>query len=301
MNAETGSNTLLRYVFNHKPYSIRTQRYVLENFTALFPRPRGTRFEWFSLGGVPARWTRGHEDGSGRVIYYLHGGGFVTGSSRSHRFLVAWLCKLSQSTGVCVEYRRAPEDPFPAALVDALAGYRSLLARGVPAQNIVLAGDSAGGGLAVSLLLVLSAAGDPLPTAAYLMSPWVDLTSCHRPFPLADRVMPELANLACDYLAGMYAGEHDPSHPLLSPVYGDLSGLPPLYVAAGRGEPLRSDAERLVRKAEQCGTPARLHLYPGPLHVAQALAPFYGPARRLLEAGARFLKEHCPADGQSSP
>ncbi|MBU2490271.1 MAG: alpha/beta hydrolase [Proteobacteria bacterium] len=287
----------LPHLFNYRPYSVRAQRYLLESATALFPIPRGTRFEAFRAGCVPARWVRGWEDGSERTLYYLHGGGFLTGSARSHRSLVASLCKASAARAMFIEYRRPPEDPFPAALADALAGYRHLLSTGVPPEKVALAGDSAGGGLCVALLLALSAAGDPMPGAACLMSPWVDLTAHPRRFPIVDRFLPDMANLACGYLAGLYKGEHDPAHPFLSPVYGDFSGLPPLYVAAGRGEPLRSDAERLAARAREYGVHTVLDLYRGPLahiHVAQALAPFYRPARRLLENGGRFIKEHCP-------
>ncbi|NWF69848.1 MAG: alpha/beta hydrolase, partial [Chloroflexi bacterium] len=218
-------------------------------------------------------------------------GGYATGSIDSYLMVGA---TLAQTTGIKVlipEYRLAPEHPFPAALEDALAAYRWLLRSGTTSQRIIFAGDSAGGGLAVAALSALRDAGAPLPRAAVLISPFVDLEGTGeslRTRAAADPyVKPE-----DKALLRYYIGSHDPRHPLLSPLYADLRGLPPLLIHVGDDEILLSDSTRLAEKATDAGVDVTLKIWPGMWHVFHFFAPLLPEARQALaEMGAYAQKQ----------
>jgi epsilon-lactone hydrolase len=222
----------------------------------LHPLPGDVRVEEVTAGGVPAYWLSAPGVTPGRVLLYLHGGGYSLGSLRSHGELAARLGRAAGMRVLFPEYRLAPEHPFPAASEDVLAAWRWLRTQGQPAESIALGGDSAGGGLIMGLLITLRDAGADLPAAAVLMSPFVDMTA-EDP---ATREM--IRGMAADYLAGA-----DPRSSLVSPLYADLTGLPPLLVLAGTADLLFSDSERLAVAAADAGVDVMLQVGEGLPHA----------------------------------
>ncbi|MCG6497804.1 alpha/beta hydrolase [Kitasatospora sp. A2-31] len=202
-----------------------------------------------------------------RTGLYFHGGGYVYGSLRSHGAMVAEIARAARCRMFFVDYRRAPEHPFPAALDDAVAAYRSLLADGTAPEDVVLTGDSAGGGLVLTTLLRLRDEGVPLPAAAACISPWTDLTGSgetHRTLADQDPMISQhvVALVTASYLAGTA-----PTTPYVSPLFGELTGLPPVLVQVGSREVMLSDAERFVAALRDAGCTGELEVWPGMVHV----------------------------------
>lgn len=248
-----------------------------------------TRFHGQQLSG---EWVRGDGRSQPRsVLLYLHGSGYVCCSPRTHRGLVGRLSELTGLPAFVVRYRLAPQHPFPAAANDALAAYRWLLATGYPAERIVLAGDSAGGHLALGLLVALRRAGLPLPAAAALFSPLADTT-----FDTAARKGHDaLFTVAlARRMVGLYGGAAA-DDPRLAPLAADLSGLPPLLVQAGGSEMLSADAEAITELVRAAGGLADLQVWPGQVHVFQALHRVLPEARAALGHAAGFLRDALPA------
>lgn len=254
------------------------------------PLPRDVRLEPAAGVGAPAEWTITPNAQPGRAILYLHGGGYVCGSPHSHRSLVSRLARAAGAAALSLDYRLAPEHPYPAALEDAWLAYWWLLGQGIEPSRIAVAGDSAGGGLTVALLLALRDAGAPLPAAAVLFSPWLDLA-------LEGATIQ--ANAESDFLnlqilrktAAMYLGSADPHTPLASPLYADLSGLPPLLVQAGTAEMLFDDARRFARRAAAAGVAVEFEPWENMIHVWQFLAPIEASARLALQSAGRFIRK----------
>ncbi len=234
----------------------------------LHPVPDDVRVTEVTAGGVPAHWLAAPGADAGRVLLFLHGGGFELGSLRSDGELAARLGRASGMRVLFPEYRLAPEHPFPAAIDDVLAAWRWLRAgQGLSARSIAVAGDSAGGGLAVALLVAARDAGEELPAAVVLMSPTVDLTGSGTSMteradqdPLSTPAM--LRQFAAGYLAGA-----DPMTPLASPLFASLTGLPPLLIQVGTADLLLSDSERLAAAAARAGVDVSLHIGEGLPHV----------------------------------
>ena len=227
-----------------------------------------------------------------RTILYCHGGGYYFCSPASHRPLVFALAARSGARAFSLDYRLAPEHPFPAALDDALAAYRRLLADGTPADSIVIAGDSAGGGLALATLVALRDARDPLPSAGVLFSPWTDLAVTGGTIRSNDGLDPMFCGAAIGRAAKLYVGGADPMHPYLSPLYADLSGLPPLLIQASSTEVLLDDARRVADRARAAGVSVQYEVWPKVPHVWQLWTPFVPEARQALERAARFVRIH---------
>ncbi len=223
-----------------------------------------------------------------RTIFYLHGGGYYFCSPKSHRSVVFQLAQRSGARTFSLDYRLAPEHPFPAALDDALAAYRCLLADGIPPDSIVVAGDSAGGGLALALLLALRDAKDVLPAAALLFSPWTDLAATGSTLVTNDGADPMFRGAAIARAASLYLAGADPMHPYASPLYGDFSGLPPLMIQAGSTEVLLDDARRIAERAQAAGCVVEFEVWPKMPHVWQLFAPFIPEACRALDRAAAF-------------
>ena len=234
--------------------------------------PTGVMYEDVVAGGLPAQWVTPDDAATNGVLLYFHGGGYCFCSVRSHGRLAGHLAKAAGRRALIVDYRLAPEDPHPAALTDALAAYRWLLERGIEPGDIVVAGDSAGGGLAVALLLKARDEGLPLPAAGVLMSPWVDLAmtadSVRTRVDLDVRQDPACTRWCADrFLAGQ-----DPRDPYASPLYANLAGLPPLYIQAGDWDILVDDSVRLADAARSAGVEVRLDVFPEMLHAHQIWA-----------------------------
>jgi epsilon-lactone hydrolase len=249
---------------------------------------RGLEIEQVECGSVRGEWLSVAGSGpSHGVLYFLHGGGYVSCSAKSHRSITAPLARRLPGCVFSLNYRLAPEHPFPAAVDDAVAGYQWLLAKGVPSRKIALAGDSAGGGLAMATILRLRRTGQPLPACAVCFSPWVDLTGAAKYVNSASSSMfqdTDIAAFALLYLHGASA-----QNPEASPAFGDLSGFPPLMIQATSTELLADDALRLHARATECGVDSTLVLYPELPHVWQIYAELLPEARLALQQAADFI------------
>lgn len=234
---------------------------------------------------VPATWFTG-EHPTDRTVLYLHGGGYVAGSSATHRGLASAFVRSGHARLLLPDYRLAPEHRFPAAVDDALATYRWLLEdEGADPARVAFAGDSAGGGLAVALAVAVRDAGLPLPAGLALLSPWVDLTGSGASVVTNDHRDIWLDGSLIAPAGRLYAPD-DPAHPLASPLFADLTGLPPMLVHVGTHEVLLDDARRLVTRARQHGVDASVGEFDGLWHVFQAIPGLPEGTRSLRELGA---------------
>lgn len=245
-----------------------------------------------SANGVPAAWIGGEGLRRDRAILYFHGGGFKMGSIETHRGLAASIAERAGCRVLSVNYRLAPEHRFPAPLADALAAYEWLVATGLAPRHMALAGDSAGGGLAVSLMFALKAKGRALPAAAALMSPWTDMEAGGESYETRAAADPFHRRATILALARAYLGRGgDPRDPLASPLHGDLRGLPPLLIQAGERETVLDDARVLAERAQAAGVEARLEIWPAMFHVFQ-LYPELAEARAAIAAIGEHLARH---------
>ena len=272
--------------------------------------PAEVRLSDLDAGGIPAEWVDwsdvdesyadesemggseidGSEIDSSCVLLYFHGGGYVFGSPAGHRDL-AW--RLSQAAGVrvlMVGYRLAPENPFPCAVDDATNSYRWLLDQGFGPDHIFVGGDSAGGGLAMALMVNLKNLGLPQPKAAVLISPWVDLASTGDSVKTNSEADAMLSPEALSRMAHYYLGDRDPKAPLASPLYADLSGLPPMHVLVGSTEVLLSDSESLVDEVTKVGGSATISIWPKMPHVFPLLAARIPEGKEAVTEIGEFLK-----------
>ena len=264
---------LLPYLFRGwSEGSIEEQRAKQEKRTRYARLPTGVRCQPVSADGVPAEWIEAADTDLGMMLY-LHGGAYALGSINTARELVARLSRATRTRSLAIDYRLAPEHPFPAALQDATKAYRWLLNQGYAPSQIVIAGDSAGGGLALATLVALRDAGEPLPAGAVCISPWTDLALTGGSVQGNASVDPILAPEELDMYARYYAGECEPTFPLLSPLYADLRGLPPLLIQVGSEEILLDDAVRLAERACKAGVDVTLETWDGMFHVFQMIAP----------------------------
>jgi acetyl esterase/lipase len=226
-----------------------------------------------------------------RVILYLHGGAYHAGSIKSHRFLAANIANAAKARALIIDYRLAPEAPFPAAVEDAQAAYLWLLANDVAPGNIVVAGDSAGGGLALAMLVALRDSGEPLPAAVVCLSPWVDLAGtgeyCARRVK-ADLIVDPTMGLKS---AEMYLRDADPRAPLASPVYANLGGLPAMLVQVAADELLLSDSVRLAERARADGVKVTLEIWEGMQHVWQLVASFLPEGQQAVDRIGEFIRQ----------
>lgn len=248
--------------------------------------PSGCHFEATSYGQVPA--TRvSHGDGGRAVVLYFHGGGYILGSPATHRGLTGHLARATGATVVVPDYRLAPEHPFPAALEDAASVYQALLDTGLEPGEIALAGDSAGGGLSLALAMRLRDQGQALPASLTLLSPWTDLTNSQLSSPDCE---PVLTHGWIDKAARLYAGSESRTTPLMSPVYGDLTGLPPLLIQVGSQEILLNDAQRLAERARSQDVTTTLEIYNSLWHVFQVHAGQLDRATEAVATAGQFIR-----------
>lgn len=245
--------------------------------------------EAVSADGVPCEWINPQNSPTDQVLLYLHGGGFVFGLTPLHLQMGAYLAQHMGMRILMVDYRLAPDDPFPAALEDCVAAYRWLSKKDIPPQNIVVAGDSAGGNLTITMSMMLRDSGNPLPAAAVCLSPVTDLTTENKlRTEFKDPLLPPKAT---NLYSRSYVGQSDPHDPLISPVFGNLRGLPPLLVHVGEDEILRGDAIRITRLAKSADVDVRLEIYPRMWHVWQLFLALPQAVQSLGDI-ARFLKSH---------
>ena len=256
----------------------------------MFPAPQGVQVQAAQLGDCPGEWLRPAGAAAGSVILYLHGGAYITGSCHTHRGLAGHVAKAAGLNCFLLDYRLAPEHPFPAAVDDAHAAYLALH-REDPARTIVLAGDSAGGGLAIALALRLRDTGHAAPGAMALLSPWTDLTlslPTHRSKAAVDPFFPDTSTLTM--AAQLYAGTKDLAQPLASPHFAALHGLPRTLIHVGEHEALLGDAQALAANMQAAGSTVQLQEFEGMWHVWQIFAGRFAEADASVKQLGAFLK-----------
>jgi len=278
---------VIRFVQVFLPLSM--SRWLLKRGMARVQLDDDVTREGVSADGVPCEWIIPKTSSTDQVLLYLHGGGFVLGVTPPHLHMVAHLAKKMGICALMVDYRLAPDYPFPAALDDCVTAYRWLLKQGISARNIVVVGDSAGGNLTITSLMKLRDDSDPLPAAAICLSPATDLTNkenAHQEF--KDPLLPPKATR---FYTRSYVGANDARDPLISPVFGDLRGLPPLLIHVGEDEILRDDAVRITSLAKSEDVDVRLEIYPRMWHVWQINLTL-PQAIQSLDDIEQFLKAH---------
>lgn len=253
------------------------------------PVEDGFTFTEDHLGGIPDLVVTGEGMSDAGALLYLHGGGYVVGSAHGYRGLAARLGRAASVVAHAIDYRLAPENPMPAAVDDAVAAYQALVASGVSPSQIIIAGDSAGGGLTLATLVALRDAGSPLPAAGFLISPWADLALEGASMKGKAAEDPSLDEHGLAVCAGHYAGA-DTRSPVASPIHADLSGLPPLLVQVGSAEILYDDAIRVARAAGAAGTRVTLEVWPKMIHVWHAFAFLLTDGREAIDGAGAFMR-----------
>ncbi len=272
--------------------SIEDQRAGLEGLALRFRTSEDVRCEPVDASGVPAEWITTPGAAEEKVIYYLHGGGYVTGSINTHREMISRLSRAAGARALAIDYRRAPENPFPAAVEDSTAAYRWLISTGVDPRRLVIAGDSAGGGLTIATLVALRDAGDPLPAAAVCLSPWVDLEGLGESMTANAGTDPMVQREPLLVYAKYYLGGADRHTPLAAPLYADLKGLPPLLIQVGGAEALLDDARRLAERARAAGVDVILEPWDEMIHVWQFNAAILPEGQQAIDRIGEFVRKH---------
>ena len=267
---------------------IDEQRQDVERL-ALLPIPAGVECQPVDAEGVRAEWVTAAGADPGRAVIYLHGGAYVLGSIDTHRGVAARISRASLARVLLIGYRLAPEHPFPAALDDSLAAYRWMLATGLDPVRSALAGDSAGGGLAIATLVALREARLPLPAAAVCLSPWVDLEATGESMTTRAAVDPFISRDWLMAMAGLYLAGRDPRTPLASPLNADLSGLPPLLIQVGTAETLLDDANRLAERARAAGVTVQLESWEHMTHGWHAFAGMLNEGQLAIDRVGEFV------------
>ena len=270
--------------------TVAERRAQYERAEKVFPTPPDVKVERVTAGAAPAEWLHPPSARAGHVVLYLHGGGYVIGSPRSHRHLTAAIAGAAGTNALLLDYRLAPEHPFPAAVDDAVAAYRWLLDQGILAEHIAVAGDSAGGGLTVATLLALRDAHLPRPAAGVCISPWVDLTCSAGSYQSKAGVDPIVRQAGVAEMARAYLGTTDPRSRLASPLFADLRGLPPLLIHVGSDEVLLDDAIGLAERAKAAGVDATLERWDRMIHVWHWFLPLLDEAQAAIESIGGFVR-----------
>ncbi len=285
IQAKIVAKALQHQDFDWAKGSIAEQRAKQEKNARLFKLSKDIIVDKRNINGIPAEFiaTAGSKPG---VILYLHGGAYALGSVSVHREFLSRLAKACQTKVLAIDYRLAPEHPFPAALEDTLGAYHWLISEGYDPASIVIAGDSAGGGLALAALLSLRDSNAPLPACAVCLSPWLNLSYTRETG--NNNNDPVLNPAILSTFAHLYAGQADPCSPLISPLFADLHGLPPMLIQAGTNEILIDEIEQLCEKARQSGVAVELDRWPGLFHVFQ-IVPILPETKRSLEKIAHFI------------
>jgi monoterpene epsilon-lactone hydrolase len=269
---------------------IEEQRRDHDRAVAKVPVADGVEFRRVQSDGGPLEWLMPSGSPGTEVLLWFHGGGFGMGSSATARGMVSYLAAKTGAWGATLEYRLAPEHPYPAAVEDATAAYRWLLAeQDVEPAKLVVGGDSSGGGLVLATLVSLRDAGYPLPAGSLCFSPWVDLSLSAPSLAANAATDPQVSRARLTGMADRYLGGVDPRSPHVSPLFADLTGLPPLLIQVGGAEALLDDSVRLARAAADAGCEVDLEEWPNMIHVWQAFAPGLADGTAALERAARWL------------
>ena len=253
--------------------------------------PAGVTCTPVDAGGVSAEWSVADGADQGKVILYVHGGGYVMGSAGSHRDMTGRLSQAAGARVLSLNYRLAPEHPFPAPVDDSVAAYRWLLGQGIQASNIAIAGDSAGGGLALAALIAIRDAGEPMPAAGIGISPWVDMEGTGESMTTRAAVDPVVQKEGLLNMAQLYLGGADPKDPLAAPLHANLAGLPPLLIQVGDAETLLDDATRITERAQKADVNVTLKIWDEMPHVWHLFAPILPEGQQAIEEIGTFFKE----------
>ncbi len=253
--------------------------------------PEGINIKEQSIEGMKAEWLIPDGADSSKVILYVHGGGYVAGSCSDHRGFISKFAKNTEITNLVYEYRLAPENPFPAALDDSVKIYQWVLSSGYKPENILIAGESAGGGLCLAILLALKERNIVLPVAAVAISPWTDLTCSSDSYRTKNKL--SLAPLnSWTVFSKHYVGNNQATSPLISPLFGDLKGLPPILINSGDDDELFEDGEKFYLKAKAAGVDATFRAGTGMVHCYPLLAPMFREATEAMNEIVDFIKWH---------
>jgi acetyl esterase/lipase len=253
--------------------------------------PTGVTCTPVDAGGVSAEWSVADGADQGKVILYVHGGGYVMGSAGSHRDMTGRLSQAAGARVLSLNYRLAPEHPFPAPVDDSVAAYRWLLGQGIQASNIAIAGDSAGGGLALAALIAIRDAGEPMPAAGIGISPWVDMEGTGESMTTRAAVDPVVQKEGLLDMAKLYLGGADPKDPLAAPLHANLAGLPPLLIQVGDAETLLDDSTRITERARKADVDVTLKIWDEMPHVWHLFAPILPEGQQAIEEIGTFFKE----------
>lgn len=253
--------------------------------------PKDVTIKNESIEGINSEWLIPKGAPSDKLIMYVHGGGYVSGSCSDHRGLISKFALATGVTNLLYEYRLAPENPFPAAIEDSVKVYKYLLTNGYDSQKIIIAGESAGGGLCLATLLALKQDNIPLPAAAVAISPWTDLTCSSDSYKTKNNVSPAPID-SWTVFSKYYAAENEMTNPLISPLFGDLSSLPPIYINSGVDDELYEDGEKFYLKAKNEGVDITFKAGEGMLHCYPLLAPMFPEATDAMNEIVAFIKKH---------
>lgn len=246
--------------------------------------PEGQSAEWIH----PAGGSNSPKQGD-KAIFYTHGGGYVSGNCEDHRMHVAKFVKSAGVGALLYDYRLAPEHPFPAGMDDTLTAYRWLMDQGVAPKDTIIVGESAGGGLCLASLLAIRDSGLPLPVAGVAFSPWTDLTRSGESY--RSNARKDISTLGSwDTWSGYYVGDNDPTNPWISPLYGDLHGLPPILIEIGDHEILLDDSRSFAKKAKEAGVHVTLHVWEGMVHCFPIFAPMFREATEAWDETIAYIK-----------
>ena len=267
-------------------------RAIIDTVASAFGVAPDVIFEPTRIGACDAEWSIAPGGDSSRVMLYFHGGGYCSGSIRSHRGMVAEAGRMAKTRTLALGYRLAPENPFPAALEDALAAYEYLLAQGYAADRIAIGGDSAGGGLTLATMIRLRDAGQPLPACAWLVSPWIDLEMTGASIDTKDADDPLIHRAYLQDLASAYCGNESPRNPLISPLHANLRGLPPTLVQVGSAETLLDDAVASVERFGEADVAATLEIWPHMIHAWHLWSARLTAGRQATASAGAYIDRH---------
>ena len=276
-----------------RPVGWHQRRQRIEEVGAVWPAASDIKFEEAGIAGLRGEWSIAPGSDASRVLLYFHGGGYCSGSILSHRRLVTEAGRASKTRTLAIEYRLAPEHPFPAALDDTLAAWNFLRQSGIAAEHIVVGGDSAGGGLTIALINRLRGAGEHTPGCAWLLSPWTDLTLSGSTLATKDAVDPIIHKAYLAELIEAYVpADVDRKDPRVSPLYADLAGFPPTLIQVGACETLLEDSTRFAAAAGSANVDVTLEIWPDMIHAWPMWNAHLEPGRRALARAGEFVRRH---------
>jgi acetyl esterase/lipase len=275
------------------------RRQAMEAWQAGLKIPAEVKTQPVDASGVRAEWIWRPESDRGRAILYLHGGGYAIGSIATHRYLMQRIAQTSGARVLGIDYRLAPENPFPAAVDDAVTAWRWMLGQGLQPARCAIGGDSAGGGLTLATLVALRDRGLALPGVGVLLSPWTDLAATGASIKTKAAEDPMVTDAGLRSMADAYLAGTDPRHPLASPLYADLAGLPPLLIQVGSAEILLDDATRVAEKAKAAGAEVALEAWPDMLHVFQAF-PTLAESGQAIQRIGDFVRSKTAASAAAA-